>query len=282
LDLTSGQAQEIVSPSESGRVLSAHWSPDGQRAAWSIVETRQSQPPLWRVTVGMADGSSAHTIVSGEGSETFEEPVWAPDGQSLYVLHRGYVAAQFVSPIERIGLSNAQRTPVFDQAGQVPFFDVSPNGRWLVVARISAAGPSLTLADLVSGEQRRLIAEGVFANLTSPRFDRSSATIRFAGASLLTGARVPATDLASLLASILAPVAEAHGLPQDLWSISVSGGQPQLLLSLMADDPVPAWSLDETQLAILAGDGLSIRPAGGGEAMFLLPPGETGTLDWSL
>jgi Tol biopolymer transport system component len=287
LDLATGVTRQAVPPPDDGRVLAGRWSADGQSAAWSSVQLRgNGQPPSWQVATTAADGSQTHTVVTGVGSESFLAPVWGPDDQSVYVLHTGRVGNDAISPIERVDLRSGARTAVFDQAGENAFFDVSPDGRWLAVSRVSRTGPSLTVMDLASGDQREVIHSGEYPYLTAVRFDRQSQTITFSAALPLAAAEPRSTDMLASIIENLGGVrtAEAHGLPQDLWSIPVGGGRVTPIVSLGADDPVAAWSPDASHLAILSVQSLSIMDGNGNDADPPTPiqtPGASGSLDWA-
>ncbi|MBM2809921.1 MAG: putative amidohydrolase [Chloroflexi bacterium] len=280
LDLATGQAAEIVRAPDLGQVISGRWSGDGSRVVWSSFEVRDRRIPVSRIAITPMDGSPTQEVVGSEqAGEFFQAPVWGPDDQSLYVLHTAQSASLRIQQIERIDLGTGDRTPVVNEAGQ---FDVSADGRLLAIVRSSSISQSIVIYDLKSGETHEVIRERQFDVIAYPRFDRDSANVVFSGAQAagVSGGR-PANAVGLLASTFLTPVAEAHGLPQDIWSVPTGGGPVKRLTSIAADEPAASWSPDQSRLAILAIEALWVVPSTGGAPTVLLSPGYSGTVDWT-
>jgi hypothetical protein len=139
---------------------------------------------------------------------------------------------------------------------------------------------SLVLVDLASGEQRVLVPEHEFEVIAAPRFARQSAAIVFSAAGMLDGERSPETPWAGLWA-VFAPAAQAHGLPQDVYTVPINGGAARRVAKVSADDPSLAPSPDDGHIAILSSEALAALPAAGGNGSSILVPGGYGSVDWT-
>ncbi|MBM2809510.1 MAG: hypothetical protein HW416_269 [Chloroflexi bacterium] len=270
IDPDQGTMNEIVARPVSGYISNARWSPDSSRVAYAESDA------TWRVRVAAADGSGARTIVEGERGVVYDAPVWAPDGQSLFVLHAGLMGAVYIARIERIGLTGGEPEIVgFGFA----HFDVSPDGQWLASVRL---GRAIDLVNLQTGETRILVPEDRFAVITAPRFDPASRRLAFSAT--IPGA-LPTPVPPGLFPPIgwlfSAGVASAHGLLQDVWVVDLDGGAPTQLTQTESDDPVVAWSPDGSQLAILSHERLMTTSVDGTRARTLLAPGDFGSVDWT-
>jgi Tol biopolymer transport system component len=177
-----------------------------------------------------------------------------------------------------VAIETGATETILDEAAP---FDVSPDGRWITVAHMGNAGQSILLIDLISGEQRSIVREGEYNTLAMPRFDPSSSKLLFTAAALISQA--PAIPAADRVADAVLGLghAFAHGLPQDIYAVSLRGGTASKLTAIGADEPAVAPSPDGGQVAISTVDALSIMPAGGGRLTALLAPGGYGTVDWA-
>ena len=272
LTLADGNAVQIVAAPELGQVTAARWSPDGTRMVYAVHEIINRRTPVSHVYVAAADGSDPRVIAESSDSSTFYQlPAWAADGQHVYVIH----TAQNIRRIERIDLQSAEAVPVIDALGQ---FDLSRDGRMLALAKSSNTGINLVIIDLASGQQREIVSDRDFDLVGSPRFDPTSRRLLFTAA----GGRVQRPEPDRGLAGVInAPVAEAHGLPQDIFILPVEGGRPTRLASLQVDDPSVSWSPDSSHVAILSYEALQAVQASDGRAIPILVPGGFGSVDWA-
>ena len=190
----------------------------------------------------------------------------------------GLEQGQRVRRIERLDIPTGAVETVFDDVAP---FDVSPDGRYLAVARAGNLGQSILLVDLASGEQRTLVPERQYDTIAMPRFDQSSTRLLFTAAAVL--AEAPALPAAERFAADVLGLgrAYAHGLPQDIYATPLTGGAPSKLAAIGADEPALGPSPDGSQLAVLTVDALSTMPESGGKMTPLLTPGGYGTVDWA-
>jgi Tol biopolymer transport system component len=277
LALDSSQTRQIVPSPELGQVTSARWSPDGSRIAYAFAEVRDRRVPVSEIRVAAADGSGVQTLLSSQSSLAFGTPIWAPDGSHLYLTKTGLDQGQRVRRIERLDVDSGASEVVFDDVAP---FDVSPDGRWLAVARAGNSGQSILLMDLTSGDQRTVVPERAYDTIAMPRFDPSSSKLLFTAASLISQApEAPATErFAAALLGL--GRAYAHGLPQDIYATPLAGGAASKVAAISADEPALAPSPDGSQLAVFTVDALSTMPLSGGRLTPLLTPGGYGSVDW--
>lgn len=278
LALQSAEARQIVPAPELGQVTAARWSPDGTRVAYAFAEVRNRRIPVSEIRVSAADGSGTQTLLSSEGGLAFGFPIWAPDGAHLYLTRTGLDQGQRVRRIERLDLASGVSEVVFNDVAP---FDVSPDGRWLAVARAGNLGQSILLLDLTSGEQRTIVPEREFDTITAPRFEPSSNRLLFSAAALVAQAPPFLSPEGIALTLLGVDRTLAHGLPQDVYATSLAGGAPTKVAAISADEPVVAPSPDGSQLAILTADALATMPVGGGRLTPLITPGGFGTVDWA-
>ncbi len=278
LALDAATAREIVPSPELGQVTSARWSPNGSRIAYGFAEVRDRRIPVSEIRVMDTSESTNQTVLSSQSALSFGSPTWAPDGSHLYLSRTGLDQGQRVRQIERFDMMTGTSEPVFNDVAP---FDVSPDGRWLAVARAGNLGQSILLVDLSSGEQRTIVQERAYDTIAMPRFDPSSTRLLFTAAAL--SAQTPDSPAPDRFAGALFGLghAFAHGLPQDVYATSVTGGSPSRIATLNADEPSVGPSPDGTQVAIFTVDALSTMPIGGGRLTPLLTPGGYGSVDWA-
>lgn len=278
LALDTATAREIVPSPELGQVTSARWSPDGSRVAYGFAEVRDRRIPVSEIRVMDMSASTNQTVLSSQSSLAFGTPTWAPDGSHLYLSRTGLDQGQRVRQIERFDIATGASEPVFNDVAP---FDVSPDGKWLAVARAGNLGQSILLVDLGSGEQRTIVQERAYDTIAMPRFDPSSTRLLFTAAALIS--QTPGSPASERFAGALFGLgrAFAHGLPQDVYATPVAGGSPSRIAAINADEPAVAPSPDGSQIAIFTVDALSTMAVGGGRLTPLLTPGGYGTVDWA-
>jgi len=279
LDLATSNTSELVPAPDIGQVTGARWSADGSQLAYSLYEVKDRRTPIGEIYVSNSDGSNARKLLSADQAAMFYQlPVWGAGGKQLYYMYTFSSATERARRIERYDVASGERSTVLDEVGP---FDVSPDGKWMAFIRTNIGDMSLVLIDLTTGQQRDLVPARKFDLISAPRFDPSSQTVAFSAAKGTLASNPAPGDLRGMLASALLPsVAYAHGYPQDVWSVSVSGGEAKHLLPLEADEPVPAWSPDGSRFIILSFEALVSIPVTGGQPSQIMKPGAYGTVDW--
>lgn len=76
------------------------------------------------------------------------------------------------------------------------------------------------------------------------------------------------------------PIAAAHGLPWDLWTVNTDGTGLRRLTTLYEDLPMAVFSPDGKQLAVMALGGIYLMDADGSRLRRIDPVGDHGGLDW--
>jgi len=284
LDLSTSRLDTLATPPPGTRITSGRWSPSGDQIAYAVSPQEVGARTQSTVFVANNDGSAARSVVVAQSNaEFFQWPTWSPDGASLYALKVDRGGAR----IERIDVARGDGQVVVDRAGD---FDVSRDGSLLAFTRNTDAGGTLSLVRLDdTRETRTLTSTRPFQTIGGPRFSPDGRSVLF---SLARAPEVEASAEASFrLAQALGiRRAFAHGLPQDIYSISIEsgsgesgsgeGGTPRLLVRIGADDPVATWSPDATRFAVLSVASLGIARTG--EPLTpVLAPGGYGSVDWA-
>ena len=85
------------------------------------------------------------------------------------------------------------------------------------------------------------------------------------------------------MGTLFAPrAAEAHGLPMDVFIVSLDGGPARRVTQLGEDSPTVAWSPDGRRIVILAGGGIYVMNADGSDFANVDSKGGHGSIDWRL
>ena len=278
MDLGTGSTSEIVSAPELGQVTGARGSYDGQRVSYALYEVKDRRTPVSEIYLVGVDGSGRQKILeANQAAEFYQMPVWDPDGQHLYVLYTATTGVTRVRQIFRLDLTSGEREVVLEEAA---VFDISPDGRWMALVRSNLGQQSISVMDLLSRQERVLVPEGRMAQITAPRFDPSSQTLAFSGTASETSHFDRPARRSGPLAWLSPATAFAHGLPQDVWTVAVSGGEVSKRLPMDADEPIAAWSPDGSHFAVLSFANLITIPSSGGSPTERLSPGSYGAIDW--
>ncbi|HET9449978.1 MAG TPA: LpqB family beta-propeller domain-containing protein, partial [Aggregicoccus sp.] len=111
------------------RVSSPTVSPDGKRVAFVLrttdLEANKGRTDLWLVN---ADGSGLRQLTSHEANDS--QPVWSPDGQSLFFLSTRTGASQ----VFRVAVDGGEASAVTKLPLDVGAFALSRDGKQLAVA----------------------------------------------------------------------------------------------------------------------------------------------------
>jgi Tol biopolymer transport system component len=170
---------------------------------------------------------------------------------------------------------------------------ISPDETTLVYLRSTRAGQSLmkkTLAE--TGDGCELISDQVFQYLSLPRIspDGKRAALGGSGEPNMQPSGCggdPRSKPAAagggldLMAMLQPDVAEAHGLPADVYSLNLDGSNMTRMADIKDDDPSVAWSPDGAQLAIFGVAALYVVDARGGPTTKIVDQGGYGGLDWT-
>lgn len=294
-DINSKQQTKITNLASGAAVTGATWSPDGQRVIfaqfWRRPNERSSGADLM---VANADGSDAHPFAERDAANTvLETPEWMPSGAVYYTV-RTVSNGRETQAIVRRQTDSAEPETLADNAYDPA---VSPDESTLVYVRSTRAGQSMmkkTIGD--AGDGCELVSDQVFQYLSLPRISPDGKRIAFGGsgeANMQAAAgcggdprskpsAAAAPGLLDLAVALIAPeIAYAHGLPADVYSITVDGGEMTRLADIKDDDPTVTWSPDGTKLAIFGVSALYVVDAKGGPTSKLVDQGGYGGLDWT-
>jgi Tol biopolymer transport system component len=289
-DVPTKQQTKITNLSAGAAVTGATWSPDGARVVyaqfWRRPNERSSGADLM---IANADGSDAHPFAERDAPNTvLETPEWLASGNVYYTIRR-VVNGRETQTIMR-QKEGGQPEMVMDNAYDPA---ASPDESTLVYVRSTRSGQQMmkkTLAE--SGDGCELLSDQVFQYLSLPRISPDGKRVAFggsgepnAGASGCGGdprSAAPAAsggfDLGSLLQP---PTAYAHGLPADVYSMSLDGSDMKRIADIKDDDPTVAYSPDGTRLAIFGVAALVMVDSNGGPTDKLTDQGGYGALDWT-
>ena len=273
------------------------WSPDGKRIAYAYTPPLPAVRgpggllplPVTGIYVMNADGSNPQVTIPHESPGIgHETPIWAPDGKSFYVTYTELimetnVVKDQVVEVARVTPGVAQRQTLIPNGA---FPALSADGRQLACVVTARDGSALVLATADGKSQRTLIAPGQHEGLASPRFSPDGKQIVFSAiapmAPIPTVTPVRRSGLDGLGALLAPRAAEAHGLPMDVFVVSVDGGPARRLTQLGEDSPTVAWSPDGKRIVILAGGGIYVMNGDGSEFTNVDSKGGHGSIDWRL
>ncbi|HEY3107440.1 MAG TPA: CopD family protein, partial [Chloroflexota bacterium] len=259
------QPRRLTSFPGGGPVADPAVSPDGRTIAYSGPGDAPGSQDLRLVG---SDGAADRRLLAAEpAGAVLRAPAWAPDGRRLYFASSVYEGMRERLRVERVDAGGAGRTLVREGAADPA---VSPDGRWLAYVLRDGQGlrPALLAESLDGAGTRTLVPAGTFDDLLAPRYSPDGAFLAFGAAS---SALAPATP-ASALRRLVAPVAEAHGIPWDLWRVGADGQGLERLTDLNEDLIQPAWSPDGGWIAFSAEGGLYALSLGARQ-LYRLAPG---------
>lgn len=261
-------------------------SPDGKQLAYTLYVVPADQNDLGGNDLSVMDASGSNprvirTHVQAGGS--FEDPAWSSDGRALFATLRAplVVAGQTVgetTSVVRVPLDGSGQSTIV--SGQSPA--TSPDGKKLVYLVVDKqATVHLWLADVDGGNPAELLAGAGFTNFRGPRFSPNSQTIVFAGQGGPNPSKARRSGRANPFFALLEPgVAEADGIPMDVWTMKPDGGNLRQITHALDHSPIPAWSPDGTWVAVAGELYLTLVNATSGQTVKLLDNARLSGLTW--
>lgn len=256
-------------------------SPDGARVAYGLFRLGQGaqDPGGGDLYVMATDGSQQQMVLAHDApGVSLGEPAWAPDGQTLYFTRR---ALEGEVRIERVRLDGTGRTVVVEGAHSP---SLSADGKQLAYLTTDPETfeNTLWIAGSDGTNATRLIGEPRFRALAAPRLTSNGEQIVFAAVE-----QTPAPSSARTnepferLRTWLGPgVAQAHGVPWDIWLVQADGTGLRRLTDLSEDSPIPVWSPDEQWVAFSGELGLYLVDVEGKQVLRVSDEFATGGLTW--
>ncbi len=296
LGLDGGGRQALTKVPQGALARDPAWSRDAQRIAYAYSPPLPAARgpggllplPVTGVYVMNADGSGQTVAIPHQTPGVrHETPVWGPDGKSFYVTYselqmESNVVKDQVVEVAKVAPGVAQRQTLIPNGA---FPALSPDGTRLACVVTARDGQSLIVASADGKNVRVLVPAGQMEGLASPRFAPDGKQLVFSAVAPIPPAptvtplprRSGVGDLGRLFA---ARAAEAHGLPMDVFVISLDGGAARRLTEIGEDSPAAVWSPDGTRLAMLAGGGVYVLLATGQDLTAIDTKGGHGSIDW--
>jgi Tol biopolymer transport system component len=297
IDLPTKNQQKLTNLPRSAAVTGASWSPDGSK----IVYAQFWRPP-GAIASGAdlfmsgADGGDAHLFVERDAPSTvLETPDWARSGSVYY----GERRIQGGRESQMVARTTAEGAPPETIVNSGYFPSVSADESTIVFARSTQVGMELRKRALADpGDGCVLVPDTVFQAVGLPRISPDGKRVAFGGsgepagqpaacgaaASVSGPAEAGVADPAALRLAhwldIVPTTADAHGLPYDVWTMSIDGGPLTKLADVKEDEPTVAWSPDGSHLAIFGVAALYMVDANGGPVQKVVDQGGYGALDW--
>jgi mono/diheme cytochrome c family protein/Tol biopolymer transport system component len=235
------------------------------------------------------DGGDRQLIWQSDES-SIQLPSWTPDGTALYVMHNGKQQENEDSDdlrpqVVRIDVATGTRQTIIEDALDP---SISADGRQLAYLRLNNDDytMSLMVADPDGSGAREVMSNAMFDGFFAPRFSPDGQTLIFAaiGGPETNEQGFPIAAQRSLLDGVLAlfgpPVAEAHGVPWDVWRVNVDGTGLQRLTKFYEDLPMAIFSPDGSEVVIMGYGGIYRMRPDGSELRRISTLGDHGALDW--
>ena len=203
-------------------------------------------------------------------------PVWSPDGQSVYYSHLipdEADAHQFELYLERHSVKTAE-TFMIAKDGIWP--RISPDSEKLVYVTVDpqSLGNALWLSNGDGSDAVQLVSEVQFKVVDVPMFSPDGNWVYF------TAAEKPETAVKWWEALLGIQSASAHNIPSDWYRLPTSGGQPEQLTMIQETGIYGDFSPDGKFIGFATFNGLYIMQPDGSELEKILEVGATSALSW--
>ena len=286
-DLKTHQATPLSHFPQGSFASSPALSPDRRQIAYSFYVLPKNESDLGGsdlYTVGTDLNNPKLVRQHEQPGTSYEEPCWTPDAQALLATRRTTVYNQgkyqgVKIEIVRVPLDGGKPISLIANA-QSPA--ISPDGQHLSFVTTNAQGVTdkLWLANGDGKNGKQLLADEKFTYLRAPHVSPNSQRLVFAA----VGGSAPAPTsqpTKTSLSSLLGPaVAEAHGIPYEIWTVGIDGNAPHRLTHLQEDTPYPVWSPIGDWIAFSGEIGLYLVDAAGQQTLRLSTNTSGGGLAW--
>ena len=207
-------------------------SPDGKRIAFLWDQGQAQTPAIFWQTLGEG---SAQQLTKDEGQ--YNSPVWSSDGNALAYLRTDKTATQVLIRSLQSGEERlvTQFTPPI-YGFQQRFLAWSSDGKWLVISHHdSPERPNgLTLVSVTTGEKKKLTAPAAMVGGDmDPQFSPDNQTITF--------------------------IRAIHRTHQEIYSVSIAGGEPQPLTTEIKQISSHDWLPDGSAIVFASNRGGEFR-----------------------
>jgi Tol biopolymer transport system component len=264
-----GMKTEPISTSPKGAyAASPRMSHDRKKLVYTYYVVPTDPKDLGGSDLYVADGNGANPRllrVHPNAGATFEDPCWTSDGGAVLATMRKPIynsqnqyQGETLS-ILKVGVDGGEPTTLVENAlGPA----TSPDGQYLVYTQVDSKGQptGLSIGNASGQGARDLVPTGQFSYARAPEFSPDGSRIVFAA---VTGSSAPLPGKKVGDRSPLFDVAEAHGIPWEIWTVKPDGSELQQLTHESEDTPTPTWSPSGDWIAFAGEIGLYLVDAGG-------------------
>jgi len=239
-----------------------------------------------------ADGKNPKLLQKhGAPGATYEVPCWSADDKAVFATHR---VPLYDAKNQYQGESLAVHKVSLDGTAPISLVEsamspaASPDGKFLayIPTDKSGQGKGISVGDADGKNGKPILDKAGFSLVNAPCFAPDSARIAFAavGGPRTAGPSArsaPAPDAEFSFRLPFAPaVAEAHGIPWDIWTVHPDGSGLTQLTRISEDTPVPIWSPDGKWIAIAGEIGVYLVDAQGKQTLRLSTAVSAGGIGW--
>ena len=240
VDLATGDVRLLYVPPREGLVVSSAAHPDGSL----IMLAYAPSPTGGEIQLGFtdlyllpADGSGPPEVYMAPANENefVFNPTWSPDGKMLYYGHviapENPGQASKVT-LERIAFPDGDPEIVLEDA----FWPaISPDGAHIAYVKFDrfSGQEELVISNADTTEPMTLVPSHTFDAIDAMLFSPDGQAILFIASTFEETTRNRMPDW--LLGLLGVQVVRAHDAPGDLWTVSITGGQPRRLTTLLGD-----------------------------------------------
>ena len=283
LNLQSGEIKTLFQAPENSWFSEALVSPDHQQ----IILTYATPPPNGETQFGYADlyilpydGSSQPKpfLARSDPKESFFNPSWSPEGQSVYYTHLYRIdptsqVPAYQNDIEKTNLTGQTETILNHALWPV----VSPDGSKIayLLADPVTLGNDLYLANPDGSEQTPVLQPGNNPPVDAHLFTMDGTRLIF---SMVDPQPAPAKSWLDKWFGI--ETASAHNVPSDWYRAPLSGGLALRLTNLEDVNLNGGLSPDGSHIAFISATGLYIMDIDGNQQIQLTNNVLIGTVNW--
>jgi Tol biopolymer transport system component len=267
------------------------WSPDGKRVAYVQSSIFTGQPNAdWGgdiYVVDAAGGDPTLVLKHDQPGASVQGLAWTPQGDSLFFgyqltkINAGKYEGQELR-IQRLDIASGNRTTVIEGAGLPALSQDGAKLSYLTQDDSGNGGLFIASADGSGAKQLFALGEK-FVLVLGPKLSPDGSAVAFSAVASQASEPRPERS-GGLMAALrrLLPLpreAEAHGVPMDIWKVTVADGAVARLSNLNSDEPYPAWSPDGATITFMATEGLFEMGADGSNLKKLGPGSFGGQVD---